>query len=113
MAAFRAMRILCVIVSALGLLLLTLAWRGWSHAQERRADAAEVQQALTELQRLVRMYDRSIQPLPDDFTTRLDDRGILLRDWSVVAVIGAVVFLSGVTGIYITRRPPAVPHNAA
>ena len=107
------MRVLSFIVSALGLLLLVLAWRGWYDAQQRRAIAAETQHALTELQRLVQIHDRRVQSLPADFTARLDDRDALARDWSVVAVIGAVVFLSGVAGVFIARRPHAVTHNAA
>ena len=67
------MRIVCTIVSVLGLLLLALAWRGWTGAEERRVFAAETQQVITELQRLVQMHDHRIQSLPDNFTARLDD----------------------------------------
>jgi len=98
------MRFLCINISLLGLLLLLLAWRGWTDAQQRRAVAAETQQAITELERLTRMNDRGLQSLPAGFAARLDDGGVLARDWSIVAVIGAAVFLSGAAGIFIARR---------
>ena len=107
------MRIVCTIVSVLGLLLLALAWRGWTGAEERRVFAAETQQVITELQRLVQMHDHRIQSLPDNFTARLDDGGVQARDWGFVAVVGAVVFLSGVAGVFISRRSHAVDESAA
>ena len=105
------MRALFIIVGVLGLLLTGLGAFETRAARKYDARVRDVQEVLVALDNKAvaeakkRGGGYEISSLTDNYGSRLDDIDTLERGWLVVIFAGAVVFVAGAAGVFITRRP--------